>query len=81
MAKKSKLFAALDAHKGRDYIFERQKKQQKQAEKKKRLKATKPDVKEKENLEVNAEGTVPVLEAESDGWESDESEATKSMTV
>jgi rRNA-processing protein EBP2 len=36
MVKKSKLFAALDAHKGRDYEKERQKKLAKAAEKKKR---------------------------------------------
>lgn len=35
MVKKSKLFAALDAHKGRDYEKERQKKLAKAAEKKK----------------------------------------------
>ena len=35
MAKKSKLLAALDAHRGRNYLLERQKKQQKQAEKRK----------------------------------------------
>ncbi|KAI9736139.1 MAG: rRNA-processing protein and EBNA1-binding protein ebp2 [Cirrosporium novae-zelandiae] len=38
MAKKSKLFAALDAEKGRDYKLEKQKKLQKQAEKRKRIK-------------------------------------------
>jgi len=36
MVKKSKLFAALDAHKGRDYEKERQKKLAKAAEKKKK---------------------------------------------
>lgn len=36
MAKKSKLLAALDAHKGRDYDAEKRKKQLKNAEKKKR---------------------------------------------
>ncbi|KAG5300835.1 rRNA processing protein [Histoplasma ohiense] len=39
MAKKSKLLLALDAHKGRDYQLERQKKLQKAAEKKKRAAA------------------------------------------
>ncbi|EEP80197.1 hypothetical protein UREG_05039 [Uncinocarpus reesii 1704] len=39
MVKKSKLLNALDAHKGRDFDKERQKKLQKAAEKKKRLKA------------------------------------------
>lgn len=39
MAKKSKLLSALDAHKGRDFEKERQKKLQKAAEKRKRSKA------------------------------------------
>lgn len=36
MVKKSKLLSALDAHKGRDFYKERQKKLQKAAEKKKK---------------------------------------------
>lgn len=48
MAKKSKLFAALDAHKGRDYEKERQKKLAKAAEKKK--KAQKGETKEDEEV-------------------------------
>lgn len=40
MVKKGKLRAALDAHKGRDYEKERQKKMQKEAEKKKRANGT-----------------------------------------
>jgi hypothetical protein len=48
MVKKSKLFAALDAHKGRDYEKERQKKLAKTAEKKK--KAQKGDSKEVEEV-------------------------------
>ena len=50
MAKNSKLLAALDAHKGRDYEAEKRKKQVKAAEKRKRQKApatqTEPDDKE-----------------------------------
>ncbi|OJD15962.1 hypothetical protein AJ78_03831 [Emergomyces pasteurianus Ep9510] len=47
MVKKSKLLLALDAHKGRNYELERQKKLQKAAEKKKR--ATKRDSKDTQN--------------------------------
>lgn len=48
MVKKSKLFAALDAHKGKDYEKERQKKLAKAAEKKK--KARKGESKEDEEV-------------------------------
>lgn len=48
MVKKSKLFAALDAHKGRDYEKERQKKLAKAAEKKK--KAQKGESKQDEEV-------------------------------
>jgi len=43
MAKKSKLLAALDAHKGRDYATEKRKSQVKAAEKRKRQKVEKAD--------------------------------------
>lgn len=43
MAKKSKLLAALDAHKGRDYAAEKRKSQVKAAEKRKRQKLEKTD--------------------------------------
>lgn len=78
MAKKSKLLAALDAHKSRDYEVEKQKKFQKQAEKKKRSKASsvlRLDSEEKKNVDVANNGSVPISEAESEGWESDGSEA------
>lgn len=81
MAKKSKLLAALDAHKGRDYKLEKQKKQQKQAAKKKRTKAARSISEEKENFEAQANGTASMPEAESDGWESDESEAADATAV
>lgn len=48
MAKKSKLLSALDAHKGRDYEKERQKKLAKAAEKKK--KTQKGEVKDGEEV-------------------------------
>ena len=71
MAKRSKLLAALDAHKGVNHKLENQKKQQKQAEKRKRSKeartAAEPD---------EAKGG-----AESEGWESDESELAELKTV
>lgn len=81
MAKKGKLLAALDAHKGRDYKLEKQKKQQKQAAKKKRTKAPKSIVEEKEFVEAQANGTVSMREAEGDSWESDESETAEATAV
>ncbi len=81
MAKKGKLLAALDAHKGRDYRLEKQKKQQKQAVKKKRTKAPRSQFEEKENIEAHVNGTASMPEAESDGWESDESEAAEATVV
>ncbi|EER25054.1 Eukaryotic rRNA processing protein EBP2 containing protein [Coccidioides posadasii C735 delta SOWgp] len=54
MVKKSKLLNALDAHKGRDFDKERQKKLQKAAEKKKRLRAER----QKEENEVDNEEKV-----------------------
>lgn len=81
MAKKGKLLTALDAHKGRDYKLEKQKKQQKQAAKKKRTKAPRSNLDEKENVEAQANGTASMPEVESDGWESDESAAAEDTAV
>ncbi|WEW61009.1 rRNA-processing protein EBP2 [Emydomyces testavorans] len=58
MVKKSKLFNALDAHKGRDYDKERQKKLQKAAAKRKRLKAEK-QAGENEGEDEEQEENVP----------------------
>ena len=76
---KSKLLTALDAHRGRNYKVEKQKKLQKQAAKKKRSKPPVPnDSEQKEDGETEVNGiTVSMLEAESEGWESDESEAAE----
>lgn len=81
MAKKGKLLVALDAHKGRDYKLEKQKKQQKQAAKKKCVKAQGPDWEEKENVVARPNATAPMREDRSDGWESDESDAAEDTTV
>lgn len=78
---KSKLLTALDAQKGRDYKLEKQKKLQKQAAKRKTSKAPGFDVEEKENLQSQTNGNVPVLELESEGWQSDESEAAEATAV
>ena len=78
---KSKLLAALDAHKGRTHKLEQQKKLRKLAEKKKKSKAPQPDPEEKENIEIHANGTSPRLEEESNGWESDGSEAAEVSKV
>lgn len=81
MAKKGKLLAALDAHKGRDYKLEKQKKQQKQAARKNRPKTPGLNLEEKENVNAQTNGTASVPEAESDDWESDESEAAEATAV
>ncbi|CAD6592733.1 MAG: rRNA-processing protein and EBNA1-binding protein ebp2 [Alectoria sarmentosa] len=81
MAKKGKLLTALDAHRGRDYNLEKQKKQQKQAAKKKRTKDPESDLGEKEIVEAQANGTPFMPEIESDGWESDESEAAQAIAI
>lgn len=82
MAKKGKLLAVLDAHKGRDYKIEKQKKQQRQAAKKKRSQAQGPNCEEeKENVEARLEDTMSMPEAESDGWESEESEGVEATAV
>ena len=75
---KSKLLTALDAHRGRNYKVEKQKKLQKQAAKKKRSKAPVQNNSEQKDGETEVNGiTVPMPEAESEGWESDESEAAE----
>ncbi|EED22023.1 rRNA processing protein (Ebp2), putative [Talaromyces stipitatus ATCC 10500] len=63
MVKKSKLFAALDAHKGRDYEKERQKKLAKAAEKKKKAK------KEESKEEIEEENVNGVEKPETNGEE------------
>lgn len=81
MAKKGRLLAALDAHKGRDYKLEKQKNQQKQAAKKNRSRASGSIIQEKETVEAHVNGTASMPEDESDGWESDESEAAEASAV
>ena len=81
MAKRSKLLSALDAHRGRDYNLEKQKKLQKRAAKKIRTKAPGSNLEEKENAEVQANSILPMPQDESDGWESDESEAAEEIAV
>lgn len=78
---KSKLITALAAHKGRDYRLEKQKKLQKEAAKKKRSKAPLSDPEEKENVQAEVNGTTPMPEGESEGWESDESEVADATAV
>ena len=78
MAKKSKLLAALDAHQGRDYEKERQKKLQKLASKRRQIQAAKAPIEEiadgEEPSRPIVNGSESRLEVESEGWESDESE-------
>lgn len=83
MARKSKLLAALDAHKRRDYKLEKQKKSQKQAEKRKNSRATghKSDGEEDGNVTPELKGDRSRLADESDGWESVESEEAAADVV
>ena len=84
MVKKSKLLSALDALKGKDYQHEKQKKFQKQAAKRKR-KLNSP--RQNSVIEVGDLGEtrdndlIPQPEAESDGWEGDESEDATPVAV
>lgn len=75
MAKKSKLLAALEAHKGKDYKLEKQKILQKKAEKRKKTKQREQskDTEEGEKTPEDKESIVQP-DAVSEGWESDESE-------
>lgn len=80
MVKKSKLLTALDAHKGRDYEAERQKKLQKQAAKRKADKSvTLEDALGRSIIAENGPNGIPELSEESEGWESDESEQFNSL--
>lgn len=74
MAKKGKLLPALDAHRGRDYRLERQKKQQKQAEKRKssQHKGQRSHLLETKAAELN--GLVEVHSTEKHRRQSSESE-------
>ncbi|MCJ1247750.1 rRNA-processing protein and EBNA1-binding protein ebp2 [Trapelia coarctata] len=76
MVKKSKLLAALDAHKGRNYEQERQKSLQKKAEKRKKAKTATKSFEDEDLVEDNAEGnsSAAQLEEDSEGWESEDVE-------
>ena len=80
MVKKSKLLAALDAHKGRDYKLEKQKELQKRAEKRKKSKETvQSSNAEDEGLNgfearVTVQSDASKSEDQSDVYESDEGE-------
>jgi rRNA-processing protein EBP2 len=78
---KSKLLAAFDAHRGRDYKLEKQKKLQKQAAKRKKSKVPDTDSHGKEKVEKNTNGSLAMAEAESDGWHSNESEYAEPAPV
>lgn len=84
MVKKSKLLAALDAHKGKDYQHEKQKKFQKQAAKRKRKlnpPHQNPNTEVGDTNETEVNGFIPQPEAESDGWEGDESEDAMPVAI
>ena len=73
MPKKSKLLAALDSHKGKDYRLERQKALRKAAARKKALKEAPEISADKSEIgggTAHSDGISGSL-AESEGWESD----------
>ncbi|MCJ1376959.1 rRNA-processing protein and EBNA1-binding protein ebp2 [Xylographa soralifera] len=76
MVRKSKLLAALDAHKGKDYKLEKQKALQKDAAKRKRIKAAAQELTDNAGTEPEAvENSVQRQPGEeSEGWESDYNE-------
>ena len=80
MARKSKLLTALDAHRGRDYQAEKQKKLQKKATKRKteRLEDQNgaPGLQTDQSRIANG---IPKLSEESEGWESDENNESSEM--
>ena len=84
MARRSKLLAALDTHKGRDYKVEKQKKIQKRVEKKKKLQSTatremsEPDL---ENSGGVTDGPRDSFGSKSDERKSDENAAALSREV
>ena len=86
MARKSKLLAALDAHKGRDFMLEKQKKLQKQAEKRKRLKTVEKSPDADNSVEsgvggVDLNGAAAESGDENSGFESEESGGATPITV
>ena len=82
MTKKSKLLAALDTHRGIDYKLERQKKQRKEADKRKKSRQLEPS-----NAENEGRGSAPASSAfegqdiESDVGGSEGSECAASLAV
>ncbi|KAJ5546333.1 rRNA-processing protein EBP2 [Penicillium frequentans] len=78
MVKRSKLLQALDAHKGRDYDAEKQKKMVKAAEKRKGVKKTDSPAKVKETKQDKEEVAVSSEAEEDDEEEQEEAEAEES---
>lgn len=78
---KGKLLKALGAHQGQDYKLEKQRKQQKQATKKKKSKPPLTNLEGKDKVQAHINGTNSFPQAESEGWESDESEAAETTAV
>ncbi|MCJ1281583.1 rRNA-processing protein and EBNA1-binding protein ebp2 [Xylographa opegraphella] len=76
MARKSKLLAALDAHQGKDYKLEKQKSLQKDAAKRKRIKAAAQNGADNAGSgpEAVENDVQQQLGVESEGWESDDDE-------
>ena len=75
MVRKSRLIAALDAHKGKDYRLEKQKILQKNAAKRKRTTTAAQELRDDTLSEQGAvsNGVGLQLEKDSDAWESDKS--------
>ncbi|KAL9131830.1 MAG: hypothetical protein Q9217_000357 [Psora testacea] len=82
MAKKSKLLAALDAHRGRDHKLEKQRKLRKQAEKRKRSGAGQANLEEENgNIKVATNGTRIMVGVDTVGRKIGEGEASSRIEI
>ena len=82
MTKKSRLLAALEAHRGRDYKLERQKKQRKEADKRKKLRQLQPSTVENEGRgSTPTSSTFEGQDIKSDVWGSEGIKGAASLAV
>ena len=80
MAKRSKLLMALDAHQGRDYKVEKQKKLQRQAVKRKSSRMQAP-IFAKEDAKAFVNGSTAPVDNDCEACKSDKSELSENAAV
>ena len=78
---KGKLLYALDSQKGKNYKLIKQKKQQKEAAKRKKAKASIAGSEEGKNVKAQGNGALAVPDDSSNAWESDKSIDTHVVSV